>query len=256
MLKKCILLILLAAINLFAGDVFTEKCLEAINMLHDGYNTWNETEMQKSLGLFERILNLDRDPWLVHYYIGLCHYRLSTLYMDEKNKDKAGRHLDEAIDHLELCKAQNDTFPESYALIASCMGNKIGLAPWKGMVLGPKSGAQMQKAFEYGPENPRVWLLQGISSNFSPKMFGGGKQKALDELRQAIEYFEADAVTQPLYPSWGHDLAYAWIGVIKTERQEWDAAQKALEKGLELNPQNGWIRHQLLPELAKKKNEK
>lgn len=241
---------------LSAQDTFTEKCLEAKSMLHHGYDTWNEPELQESLGLFQRILNLNQETWLVHYYIGLGHYRLSTVYMDRKDKEKAEQHLDEAIDHLEICKKLNETFPESYALIASCLGNKIGLAPWKGMILGPKSSAEMIRALQYGPQNPRVWLMKGINSKYSPKLFGGGKEKALEELKQAVVFFEADSVANPLYPSWGYDLAYAWIGIIHTETGDFNSAQKAFEKGLEIYPQNGWIRHQLIPQLEKKQNEK
>lgn len=240
---------------LFAQDVFTDKLQEAKTQLHHGYNTWNVDELQQSLALFERLLATDREPWLVHYYLGLNDYWLGTLYMGQNEKSKAKACFETAIEHLKNCQSLNETFPESYALVASCMGNQIGLTPWKGMILGPKSGGEIANAVKYGPENPRVWLLKGINTNFSPKTFGGGPEKALPELEKAVTLFESDSTSDPLYPSWGHDQAYAWIGLIQTELKNFSEAESALKNGLLINPQNGWIRHQLIPELEKKMNE-
>lgn len=254
MLKNVLIFLLVVQGCLFSQDVFIKHLQEAKTQLQHGYDTWDINELQKSLAHFNRLFGMERETWLVHYYIGLNHYRLGTMYMEQDDKDKAGQHWDEAIDHLKVCQNLNESFPESYALTASCMGNKISLAPWKAMILGPKSGVEMEKALKYGPDNPRVWLLKGINTNFSPKVFGGGSEKALKELQKAITLFESDTSVNPIYPNWGHDQVYAWIGLIQTKAGNLESARTALEKGLILNPQNGWIQYELIPELQK--NEK
>lgn len=256
MFKKSLIIVLILSVSgLFAQDVFTEKMLEAKTKLHHGFDTWNADEMHESAALFNRLLTLDKETWLVHYYSGLAGYRLGIYYM-ESDKKQARAQFNEAIDHLKKCASLNDTFPESYALISSCLGNKIGLTPWKAMFLGPKSGSEMEKALEFDSKNPRVWLLMGLGSYHSPKSFGGGKEKAAEELKQAIQYFESESVENPLYPSWGYDQAYGWLGMAQTDLGEFDAAQESLNKGLKNNPQSGWIRYELIPNLEKKMNEK
>jgi tetratricopeptide (TPR) repeat protein len=239
--------------NLFAGD-FENHVITTYHTLQQGVNTWNETKMQESLAHFQRLLNLQEKEWLVRFYIAFAEYRMSIFYM-EKDKKKAGQFLNDAIDELKKSQAVNDTFPESYALLASCYGNKIGLAPLKGMFLGPRSGAAIEKAVLLGPENPRVWLHKGIGSYHTPKAFGGGKEKALEELKKAVVLYEKEKVLNPVYPQWGHDEAYVWIGIIYKEMEQLEDAEQAWKKGLEINPQNGWIRHDLQPDLNKQKEE-
>ena len=65
-----------------------------------------------------------------------------------------------------MCIEVNDNFAESYALLSSCYGQKIGMSPWKGMILGIKSGNAIDKAVELSPDNPRVWLIKAINTNY------------------------------------------------------------------------------------------
>ncbi len=249
-----LVLILVTGLNLQAEDVFTQKLLEARTVLHNGYTHWSETEMQEGVAQFERLLSLEKEKWLVHYYIGLGQYRLGVFHM-ENDKKKSGYFYNEAIDHLKMSISENDTFPECYALISSCYGNKIGLTPWKAMFLGPKSGAEMDRAVTRGPDNPRVWMLKGVGSKYSPKTFGGGLDKALEELQKSIQLFEAETVENPLYPSWGLDQAWGWIGMIYMELNQPEKAREAYKKSLQINPQYGWVKYDLLPQIQESQDE-
>jgi len=39
------------------------------------------------------------------------------------------KHLDEAVNHLEAAVKLNNKFAEAYALLSSCYGQKISMAP-------------------------------------------------------------------------------------------------------------------------------
>lgn len=257
-MKKISILALLIALPfgfiVHAEDVFIQKFIEARTLLHSGYDHWNESEMQQAVAQFQRLLDLERESWLVNYYIGLGEYRLAVFYM-EKDKNLSGQYFNHAIDHLKMSISENDTFPECYALVSSCYGNKIGLTPWKAMFLGPKSNAEMDRAMTRGPDNPRVWMLKGIGSKYSPKTFGGGLDKALEELQKSVQLFEKEKVENPLYPCWGHDQAWGWIGMIYLEQNQPEAAREAFEKSLQINPDYGWIKYDLLPKVQENKNE-
>jgi tetratricopeptide (TPR) repeat protein len=120
------------------------------------------------------------------------------------------------------------------------------------MTLGPKSGKEMGKAKVLEPKNPRICLIEGWSANFTPKMFGGSKEKARKYFEQAIAYFDSFKVTDPLLPDWGHDEAYAWLGMTQMEAEEFEAAKANFNRALEINPEYGWVSYVLLPQLKKK----
>lgn len=187
------------------------------------------------------------DPLLLHYR-GYAVYREALLRRERQGEDVDAL-LDEAQSLLER-SAELLPLPETYAVLASVLGQKIGSNPLRAMILGPKSGAALDRALELGPQNPRVWLTRGISAIFTPKLFGGGMERAEEALRQAIAYFETDAPAPPA-PAWGRDEAWAWLGEVYrlTDREE--QAREAYMKALEIEPENGWVQHVLLPALAK-----
>lgn len=241
-----ILSILFSTVCIFA-DEFEDKIIKARDLLEEGYLSWNEAKMQESLAQFERLLFLEKEKYLVHYYLGLNSYRLAVFY--NKDEDKSDKMTDMAINHLEESQKLNNTFAESYALLSSCYGLKIGMSPWKGMILGIKSGNLLDKAVSLEPDNPRVWLMKGISTNYTPKIFGGSKEKALEELKKAESCYENEKRINPILPGWGYDETFAWMGIILKELGKLEQAKIILEKGLKINPENGWIKYQLLPQI-------
>jgi tetratricopeptide (TPR) repeat protein len=200
--------------------------------------------------LLERVLTASpRDQWALHY-LGLALYREAGIGMGMGSKD-IGVVLERADSLLDL-SARLHQIPESYALRAGVLGMMIGLSPLKGITLGPQSGAQMERALELAPNNPRVWLLRGIGAYNTPAMFGGGYDKAEEYLKKAIELFPKDRPAVPA-PSWGHNEAYAWLGQTYAKQERPDRARAAYQRALELEPNDGWVRMYLLPALDKKK---
>jgi tetratricopeptide (TPR) repeat protein len=104
---------------------------------------------------------------------------------------------------------------------------------------------------ELGPSNPRVWLLRGVGNIFKPRLFGGGTEKAEADIRKAIALFESDT-PEPPRPSWGKAEAWAWLGQV-LERQDRRAdARAAYLSALDVDPEFGWVKYQLLPALDRK----
>ncbi len=235
---------------LYAAD-FEDRIIQARNLLQQGTNQRDKAMMQESLTQFQNLLPMKKQAWLVHFYIAFADFRMGIYYNMEHDKKKAGKYFDSAIDQLKKSQELNDSFPESFALLSACYGNKIGLAPWKGMLLGPRSGKAMNKAVSLGPQNPRVWLMKGVGSSFSPKAFGGGKEKAVEELKKALKLYEQQKPLDPIYPRWGHDEACAQLGIVLKELGRPEEAKAAFMKGLTINPENGRIKFKLLPDLAK-----
>jgi tetratricopeptide (TPR) repeat protein len=197
----------------------------------------------------DRVLTVTPNDPLVMYYRSLALYRSSTIYTGLKKNDEAKRALDEADVLLEQATAKAPT-ADALALRSSIIGLMIGLSgnPLSGMTLGPKASGLLDRAKDLEPKNPRVWLISGMSAMFTPKMFGGGTDKAEQELRKALALFETDRPVAPA-PSWGHADAFIWLGQALQKNEKIVDARAAYQKALELQPGNQWVQRVLLPSL-------
>lgn len=69
-------------------------------------------------------------------------------------------------------------------------------------------------------------------------------------MKKAAELFDRWKETNPLQPSWGKEVVYAWIGIAHLKRNETILAKRAFEKALEINPEYGWVKNVWLPKVA------
>jgi tetratricopeptide (TPR) repeat protein len=210
------------------------------------------TQLREAAALVERALTAFPDDPLLLHYLGYARYREATLMQGKKHDSKEYRSLLEAADSLLERSASKLQLAETYALRSSVLGQLIGSNPLRGMTLGPPSSAAMERAVELGPNNPRVWLLRGIGAMFTPSMFGGGLDKAEEYLTRSLALFPNDDPDPPM-PAWGHAEAYIWIGQLHKRRNRIDDARQAYTRALELEPDNGWVKHVLLPALDRAK---
>ena len=193
--------------------------------------------------MIDRVLTVTPNDALLLYYRSLALYRTASLYTGLKKNDEAKRALDEQA------TAKSPT-ADALALRSSVIGLMIGLSgnPLSGMTLGPKSSGLLDRAKEMEPKNPRVWLVSGMSAMFTPKMFGGGTDKAEQDLKKSLTLYETDHPARPT-PSWGQADAYIWLGQALHKNEKLDEARAAYQKALEMQPNNQWVLRVLLPSL-------
>lgn len=218
-------------------------------LVRDGLNGWDEKDLLKARALFERALSQDEDNYLYHYYVGYADYRLAIFYKEE---DKMIKYLDDGIKYLEKSIKLNDKFSDSHALLGSLYGTKISIKWWLAITLGPKSRNELKKAIELDPKNPRAYLVDGISKYHTPTMWGGGIDKAIKSLLKAVSLYESATPPDSLMPGWGHDEAYIWLGLCYMKEKDYKKAKIQFVKALEINPQNGWVKYQLLKKVEEK----
>ena len=217
--------------------------------LQAGENAGDLDAMYAARATFERALaDTSLAAW-GHYYIALADYRIAGL-LEGESKDPS-EHLNAAVEHLKKATEIDPQSAEAHALLSSVYGWQIGLSPMKTMILGPKVGKASQKAKQLAPDNPRVVLSAAISDFNTPKMFGGSKEKGLQGFQRAAELFAQEEPTDPIQPVWGHREAYAWLGIAYQGQGELESARAAFEKALAIDPDFGWVKYWLLPELKK-----
>lgn len=149
---------------------------------------------------------------------------------------------------LEVNLEQNPEDVESRALLSGVLGQRIGEASIRGMVMGPQASSHLQRAAEAAPDNPRVVLQQGISALFTPSMFGGSVEKAEERLRRARVLFAQQPDEAP-WPNWGSIDALGWLGHTLVRQERYDEARAVYEQALALEPDAAFITQFLLPEL-------
>lgn len=170
---------------------------------------------------------------LTGYEKAYADYRLAITANLNDKQDMARQALSDA--QAQLIDASD---PESQALLAAVYGMQIGMNPLKGMSLGPKAGATLDKASEQQPDNPRVLLVRAISAYNTPALFGGGPGNAIEFSNQAIAAYQ-----QPCTDiCWGHAEAYTWRGLAKQQLGDQQGAISDWQQAVATNPNYGWAK--------------
>ena len=183
---------------------------------------------------------------LTRYTTAYVNWRLFTI-PDAVPADDRAALLDDAVDLLTRDLEADDGNAESHALLASVYGMQIDSA-WKGMTLGRRASRASARALELAPGNPRVLLQDGVGKLHTPRMFGGGADRAEAMLHRALAAFRTEPPDRP-WPRWGLIDAYAWLGQISVERDDLAAARRHYGQALDLEPEFAWVRYALLPAL-------
>ena len=199
-----------------------------------------------------------RDAELTRYALAYADWRLYPLLSsDPAHGKQAAVYLAEAQTQLRQLIAANPSHAEAHALLATLYGQEIGSSAWRGMTLGPKSSASIDAALKLARNNPRVALQAGVGAFFTPKMFGGGTDKAEREIRRAEKLFAEEPTNQP-WPNWGRLDVLAWMGQVLAAKGDREGARSYYQRALALQPDYGWVRYVLLPALDQpaKKNKR
>jgi tetratricopeptide (TPR) repeat protein len=155
--------------------------------------------------------------------------------------------LEGAEKHLMAQIELNPDDPEAYALLGAVYGGQITSA-WGKLTLGRKAQGALARAAKLAPDNPRVVLNRAVANFYKPRFFGGGKDKALSELRRAEALFEQQPQDQH-WPNWGKVEVQTWIGFILAQKGELEEARAAYERALVLVPGHSRVLDILIPQL-------
>ncbi len=230
----------------------SQTLLEGMALLDDGSNKRDYDQILEARALFEKVTKVDSLSIWAHYYAATASSAVANMIDEgliENGRRDLADHINTGIKHLEAAVKIDPSFADGWVLLATSYAHKISVRPFKIIGLRRKYNRSISLALELEPNNPRVILLQGIMDYFLPGIAGGNKERAEERINQAIAIFEEENITHPYRPKWGHDTAYARLGVIYMDRGDLVKARKALLRSLELNPEFGWVLQELLPNL-------
>lgn len=257
-MRPCRLLILLGVV-LIAAATFAPgahaadaaQVAAAKKALQLAVNTGNTDGMLAARGQFDALSAAEPKNALLHYWVAVCDWRIAPFLMTDANKEKGKKFVAEGIARANQAYDLDPKFADALALRCGLQGMSIQLDPSKAMQLGIQMGADMDHALDLAPKNPRVRLLDGINTLYKPGFVGGGAGNALKALDKAQALFAAETVTDPSAPDWGKDDAYVWAGRAAVKIGDYKGARDYYQKALAANPDNGWVKRSLLPEVEK-----
>jgi len=173
----------------------------------------------------------------------ILHYQAFVMYRQAiamGNGPESGALLERAQDIFQRSLSSHP-LAETHALISAIDGQLIARDPSRAMMLGIAAGQSNAAALTMGPNNPRVWLVRGQGSIFTPAEYGGGLKAAQEQLAKAVQLFEKDA-PKPGEPTWGKAEAYAWLGQVYQQLGDKVKAAEAYKTALSIAPDYGFAK--------------
>ena len=264
-MKKSYQLILVFIIGLLLNfgssyaDDFTEAMLNAKKNLKAAADSFNKEELIKVRGEFERIKQLKKDIWLVDYYIAYTDYNIALTEMESEDKDKIKKYTESGLDVINKSIELKDDFSDAYVLKVSLNFNRWQYEPGQMNDIISEVKEANILAVKYDADNPRYYLVNGISKYWTPEQFGGGVEEALPDLNRSNELFETRVEPSELYPDWGYDWTLGYLALCMIKRNDegdMDKAKDYIDKALEINPESGFIKGFVMKEYEKESEQK
>src|SRR5208283_987826 len=137
----------------------------------------NLNEMMSASNRLGLIAKKWPDQWTANYYAGYSLIILSYIEKDDKKKDA---YLDDAELLVKKAKEEyNKSYDELYVLEALLANARLAVKPMsRYKKQGDLFNQNLDTAKTLQPDNPRIYYLLGTSFYYTPKMFGGGTEKA------------------------------------------------------------------------------
>jgi tetratricopeptide (TPR) repeat protein len=242
-------LLLAAALSSPALATDSHTLVAAQQLLQSGMNHGDPGPMLKARGQFLGLLAAEPGAALLHYWVAVADWRVVPM-LAGKDRQGAQRYCEEGLLQCDAALKADPRLAEALAVKAGLQGLAINFNGAAAITLGPALRANMGRAVEMAPANPRIRLIDGINTLHMPDFFGGGADKALEKLKLASTLFAAESLADSTAPRWGGDDALLWAGRCAMTLRDFAAARDFFQQALDRNPDNGWVRTALLPAAA------
>jgi hypothetical protein len=200
-MKKILLAvsILMISVSAFAQSEKYNTMMKSTIALMDSAKT--KDDYMATANRFELIANKEKSQWLPFYYAAYCNQM--TCYMGLK-----GEEIDAVCDKAEAAINKADSLQpnnsEIYVMKARVNGARIMVSPMsRGAKYGKISAGILMQAEAIDSLNPRIYLTRGQALFYTPKMFGGGKERAKPVLEKSMNCYSKYKPATELHPNWG-----------------------------------------------------
>ena len=205
-----------------------------------------EAYISGDMDLWERTLkerltaSLDPEGW---YETAMACYGFIGYCLSREEKARARPYLDQAEEIAGKLLAENPQDPRFVALRGALYGFRFIYQPQKIMIIGPKALNTINRAMELGPDCPQAWIEAGNKDWWMPAIFGGSRERAVEEYEKAILMIENDRLE--IKNNWYYlNIQMVLAGWYK-ERNMTFRAREVYRKILAAEPRFNWASEML-----------
>jgi len=144
------------------------------------------------------------------------------------NNDTAVKESAQAgVQAAEQAVQLNSNSSEAHQLLGDLLGQLIPHVFGGGMRYGARSTREIETAIQLDPKNANAYVSRGTAYYFTPAMFGGSKEKAVEMFGKAIEL-------DPSSDAAG--TAHIWLAQIYDQQGKHEDALREIAEARKLNP--------------------
>ncbi|WP_052496507.1 hypothetical protein [Pedobacter lusitanus] len=210
--KTLVFIFALISFNSFAQNYSPKFLQAATNGLDQIVAAKNAEDYIKAENYFDRIAAVETKEWIPSYYAAYCNLYAGYFTADKDLKDQ---YWDKALLEIEKAGTLSANNSEIYALKGALQFMKMTVDPRNRIYLMSESAESLEKAETLNPENPRISLIRGQDTFYTPEAFGGGKTKAKPILESAVAKFAIFKPANAIEPNWGAEPAKALLAQCK-----------------------------------------
>ncbi|MEO7386450.1 MAG: tetratricopeptide repeat protein [Gammaproteobacteria bacterium] len=213
------------------------------DQIQQAYNARDSQALEAIVASLARAGTNSGEADLATYYAAFARLRQSAI--PGITKDRARDYLGQCITELEPLVGRRTDYAQARALYASCLGASANYYVMRAATRGIAARREMSAAVKLAPDNPWVVFQGAVSDFLTPAMFGGNTERALVGLRRAEQLFVASRPTGSSGPVFGESETWLYIGRVLVSLDRKDEGRKALDKALDLAPDNADVRDEL-----------
>jgi tetratricopeptide (TPR) repeat protein len=182
---------------------------------------------------------------LVNYQYGYIAWCIGN----NKN-DEAKIYLEVAENNISILAnvTKNLSMVNSYK--AAFYGYKIGLNKFLAPFIGMKSTDCAKMAIDFDKDNPLGYIQYGNIQFYMPSVFGGSKKEAVAYYLKAQELMEKDS--RYITENWNYLSLLIVIAQSYSYLNDFQSSIGYLEKILRIEPDFGYVKNELYPQLLNK----
>lgn len=129
----------------------------------------------------------ETNSFQAHLRLALFQTWLCEALESHQNKKLFKQAAEEGVAAAEKAVELNPKSSEAHQLLGDLLNQLIPHVFGGGMKYGKRATDAMDKAIELDPKNVHAYVSRAISYYYTPDAFGGGKMKAFEMLKKAVE---------------------------------------------------------------------
>jgi tetratricopeptide (TPR) repeat protein len=256
------LLFVLLTLAVLSTKAFSQN-LNINDLLKDGKEitykaliTYDKELLVKAKSIFELIIKTDSSNAAARYNLTYTEYKLIEMGLQIKGDSLFDENYKSALDNADKLISMKKYLSEANSVLAAIYMMKIANSSMSAVTLIPKMYKLLDEAEAINPLNPTSYIVRGEMKYNTPGAFGGSFEQAAKSFNKAVLIFEQSPDSEVVNVKWGYLEALAWLGRSLEKMNNFDAARFTFQKAITVEPNYGWVKYVLMPELERTANNK